>query len=225
MPSKVESESRKIFLVDDHPAFRAGMKAILGLEEGWEICGEAGNAREALTAIDAAQPDLVLTDLSMPGRSGLELVKDLKAVVPQVRVLVMSMHEDTVYALRVLQAGGYGYLNKETPADQVIDAIKRIFEGQMMFKPEQLAQRPQSLPGRESSGVVDGIEFLTDRELEVFELLGHGKSTREVADELGMSGRTAEVHRANIRKKLNFKTAAELTHAAYQWVYHGDSGA
>ena len=224
MPSKVEPESRKIFLVDDHPAFRAGMKAILGLEEGWEICGEAGNAREALTAIDAAQPDLVLTDLSMPGRSGLELVKDLKAVAPQVRVLVMSMHEDTVYALRVLQAGGHGYLNKETPADQVIDAIKRIFEGQMMFKPEQLAQRPQSLPGRESSGVVDGIEFLTDRELEVFELLGHGKSTREVADELSMSGRTAEAHRANIRKKLNFKTAAELTHAAYQWVYHGDFG-
>ena len=224
MPNKAEPKSRRIFLVDDHPAFRAGMKTILELEEGWEICGEAGNAREALTAIEAAQPDLVLTDLSMPGRSGLELVKDLRAVAPQVRMLVMSMHEDTVYALRVLQAGGHGYLNKETPADQVIDAIKRIFEGQMMFKPEQLAQRPSILPGRESSGIVDGIEFLTDRELEVFESLGHGKSTREVADELGISSRTAEVHRANIRKKLNFKTAAELTHAAYQWVYHGDPG-
>jgi|TARA_Y100000588_G_scaffold214154_1_gene228051 DNA-binding NarL/FixJ family response regulator len=225
MPPKQTAVTRRIFLVDDHPAFRAGMKAILGLEEGWEVCGEAGNAREALTAIEKLEPDLVLTDLSMPGRSGLELVKDLKSVAPNVRVLVMSMHEDTVYALRVLQAGGHGYLNKETAADQVVDAIRRIFDGQMMFKPEQLAQRPANLPNREASGVVEGVEFLTDRELEVFELLGHGKSTKEVAAELGMSGRTAEVHRANIKKKLGFNTAAELTHAAYQWVYQGDPGA
>ncbi len=219
MPRKKTTTEKKIFLVDDHPAFRAGMKAILGLEPGWEVCGEAGNAREALTAIEAAAPDLVMTDISMPGRSGLELIKDLRAVAPAVRVLALSMHEDSVYALRVLQAGGDGYLNKETPAEEIVEAIRRIFEGQRMFKPEQLATRPPGLPEREASGAVDGIEFLTDRELEVFELLGHGRSTREVAAALGMSNRTAEVHRANIKRKLDFSNAAELTHAAYQWVY------
>ncbi len=210
---------KRIFLVDDHPAFRAGMRAILGLEEDMEICGEAADARAALTAIPKANPDLALVDISLPGRSGLELIKDLKALAPTLRFLVLSMHEDTVYALRVLQAGGHGYLNKEAASEEIVDGIRRIFAGQMLFKQEQLVQRSPSLPEAEASGTVAGIEFLTDRELEVFEHLGHGRTTREVARELSMSLKTAEVHRSNIRRKLNFTTAAELTHAAYRWVY------
>ncbi len=212
-----DPSKKRIFLVDDHPAFRAGMRAILAQEEDLEICGEAPDARAALAAIPEARPDLALVDISLPGRSGLELIKDLKALQPALLFLVLSMHEDTVYALRVLQAGGHGYLNKEAASEEIIDGIRRIFAGQMLFQQEQLVQRGPGLP--EASGTVAGIEFLTDRELEVFEHLGHGRTTREVARELSMSLKTAEVHRSNIRRKLNFNTAAELTHAAYHWVY------
>ena len=214
--------TKRIFLVDDHPAFRTGMRAILGLEEDLEICGEAADAREALATVPKAKPDLALVDISLPGRNGLELIKDLKALMPALRFLVLSMHEDTVYALRVLQAGGHGYLNKEAASEEIVDGIRRIFAGQMLFKQEQLAQRGPGLPKAEESGTVAGIEFLTDRELEVFEHLGHGRTTREVALALSMSLKTAEVHRSNIRRKLNFNTSAELTHAAYRWVYERD---
>ena len=218
---KTPGPPKRIFLVDDPPAFREGIKAILKITHVMEVCGEASNAREAIDAILKVQPDLVLTDISMPGRSGLELVKDLKVVIPRIRILVMSMHEDTVYSLRVIQAGGHGFLSKESTSDEIVDALQRIFEGQMVFRHDHLLQRPRNLPGRDASGTVAGIGFLTDREMEVFELLGHGKSTRDIGEQLSISVKTVEVHRTNIRHKLNIKNAAELSHAAYRWVYQG----
>tara|TARA_A100001037_G_scaffold289141_1_gene300584 strand:- start:331 stop:1062 length:732 start_codon:yes stop_codon:yes gene_type:complete len=213
---------KKIYLVDDHPAFRMGLKAILESVEGMVVCGEAANAREALDGIMSSDADLVITDISMPGRSGLELIKDLKSIMSKVRTLAMSMHEDSVYAMRVIQAGGHGYLNKDSSGEEISNAIQRIFEGQMIFRPEQLVHRPPNLPEREKSGTVEGVEFLTDRELEVFELLGHGNSTKEIALQLSISVKTAEVHRTNIRRKLAVKNSAELSHAAYRWVYEGE---
>lgn len=218
--SSTEITRKRIFIVDDHPAYRLGLAAILGTEFDLEICGEAADAEMALMAIADAQPDLVLTDISMPDVSGVELIRLLRETVPGVKVLAMSVHEDSVYALPVRQAGGQGYLNKETPADQIVVAIRRVLAGGMAFRQQDLMEdRRRGLPEREASGMVAGIEFLTARELEVFELLGAGHRTREVAEELGMSIKTAEVHRSNIRRKLGFTSSAEMLHAAYRWTH------
>lgn len=211
---------KRIFLVDDHPAFRLGLAAVLSTEFDLEICGEASCAEDALMAIAEVQPHLVLTDISMPDVSGLELIRRLGEIAPKIKVIAMSVHKDSVYALPVAQAGGYGYLNKETPGDRIIAAIRCVLNGGMAFQQDDLMEdRPRGLPEREASGTVAGIEFLTVRELEVFELLGQGFRTRQVAEQLEMSIKTAEVHRSNIRRKLDFNSSAELLHAAYRWAH------
>tara|TARA_Y100001934_G_scaffold158322_1_gene189366 strand:- start:2417 stop:3166 length:750 start_codon:yes stop_codon:yes gene_type:complete len=211
---------KRIFLVDDHPAFRMGLGVILSTEFDLEICGEASSVDEALLAIADTRPDLVVTDISMPGTNGLDLIRRMKAASADTKVLAMSVHDDAKYALPVRQAGGHGYVNKETPAEEIVAAIHGVLAGRMVFQQRDLIEtRRRGLPDREASGVVDGIEFLTHRELEVFELLGHGRSTRETADELGMGVKTAEVHRSRIRRKLGCGSSAELIHAAYRWIH------
>lgn len=218
--SAADITRKRIFVVDDHPAFRLGLTAILGTEFDLEICGEASCAEEALMAIADAKPDMILTDISMPNVSGLELIRMVRELVPEAKVLAMSVHEDSVYALPVRQAGGHGYLNKELPADRIVEAIRHVLDGGLVFKHRNVVEeRRHGLPQREASGTVAGIEFLTARELEVFELLGDGSRTREVAEELGMSVKTAEVHRSSIRRKLDFSSSAEMLHAAYRWVH------
>lgn len=218
---------KRIFLVDDHPAFRLGLTAVLRTEFDLEICGEASCAEDALAAVADMQPHLVLTDISMPGISGLELIRRMGEIAPEVKVIAMSVHKDSVYALPVAQAGGYGYLNKGTSGDRIVAVIRTVLSGAMAFQQDDIvADRRNGLPEREASGTVAGIEFLTVRELEVFELLGKGFRTREVSEQLDMSVKTAEVHRFNIRRKLNFKSTAELLHAAYRWAHrHSESGA
>ena len=209
------SPKKKIFIVDDHPMMREGLRGILIREADLTICGEAENARKALEQLAAATPDLVLLDITMPGKSGLELVKDLRALYPDLKLLTISMHEESLYAERVLRAGARGYITKHQPPDELIKAIRQVLAGQIYVSREMsetLLQRFTGAPQKSSSP----LEKLTDREFEVFQLLGEGKACKEIAQRLNLSEKTISVHNSNIRQKLKLQSTAQLIRFAVQ---------
>ncbi len=205
----------KVIIVDDHPIMRMGLRLLLQTSQLVEVCGEAGSVEEAITVITAAKPiDLVLVDISLPDRSGLELIRDLRTLDPAARVLVVSSHDERVYAERVLRAGGRGYLMKDRAPDQLIAAVARVLEGDIFLSPVMTSRMMEALSGRKPTSPVSG---LTDRELEVFRAIGEGRSTREIAGILGVSIRTIDAHRAHIKEKLGLRDAAELSYEAIRW--------
>jgi len=183
------------------------------------VCGEATNAAEAMSAVERLKPDLVLADLTLPGRNGLELIRDLRAILPDLPVLVLSMHDASLFAERVLRAGGRGYISKQQSGQRLITAIRKVLSGQIYLSEEVSTRLLDSLSGRtERPRTLSPVELLTDRELEVFTLIGQAKETREISRQLGMSAKTVEAHRANIKRKLKLKTGPELTRHAVLWV-------
>jgi len=207
-----------VFLVDDHPMMRAGLTQLIDRQPDQVVCGEASNPAEALKLLPAAKPDIVLADLTMPGRSGLEFVKDLLAVSPTLPILVASMHDEAVYAERALRAGARGYIMKEAGGEAVIAAIRQILGGQIYVSPSMSALILEGLSGRRPRGSTSPVEKLSDREFEVFQLIGHGKSTRNIAEQLHLSSKTVDVHRSHIKEKLELKDSTALIRHAVRWV-------
>ncbi len=217
-----QTPSHKILLVDDHPLIREALKRLLTEEAGLAICGMAASVREALTLVESAKPDLIITDLTLPGRNGLELIKDLRAAHPEIPVIVLSMHDEMVYAERVLRAGGSGYVMKDAPPARLLEAIRVVLKGGLFASrtvTDHLLKALASGKGASKPGFA--LDSLTDREMEVFELIGNAKSNHEIASQLGISPRTLDAHRAHIREKLGFADSNELTRHAIRWVEVG----
>ena len=216
--SKSAAARRRILIVDDHPFMRAGLAQLIDRQADMQVCAEAGNAVEAARELARAQPDLVLTDITMPGRSGLEFIKDLLAAQPGMPVLVVSMHDEAIYAERVLRAGARGYIMKEAGGENLLTALRRILGGEVYLSPAMSARILENLSGRRPRGSNSPIEKLTDREFEVFQLIGQGKSTRDIAEQLHLSSKTVDVHRGHIKEKLELKDTTALVRHAVRWV-------
>jgi DNA-binding NarL/FixJ family response regulator len=219
-----EAPPRKVLVVDDHTVLREGLVAQINRQPDLTVCGEAADARQALGAVEKLKPDLVLADINLPGRNGLELIRDLRVLRPELPVLVLSMHEESVFAERVLRAGGRGYVSKQEGGKQLIDAIRCVLRGQIYLSQDVSTRLLDSLSGPRPAKTMSPIEQLTDRELEVFTLIGQAKETGDIARTLSMSVKTVEAHRASIKRKLKLKTGPELTRHAVLWVeaYGGD---
>ena len=213
------TERKKILLVDDHPLMRRGQADLLNREPDFTVCGEAGTAREAMDSIPKLKPDLVLLDMALPDKDGLEVIKDIQALHPGLPVLAMSMQEESLYAPRVLRAGGRGYIMKAEGPERLATAIRTILNGQVALSPRMSAKVLESMVGGPAaSAKADPEAKLTDRELEVMRLFGEGWSTDEIASRLHLSPKTVDVHRAHIKEKLGLKTTPEFTRFAIRWV-------
>jgi len=217
--SQPEDDGRKqrILIVDDHPLVRAGLAALIGDEPDLEVCGESGTFAEALDMVRQTGPDLAIVDLSLADRSGLELVKRLRSTQTGVAVLVCSMHEESLFAQRALNAGARGYIKKDEATANVISAIRCVLSGKVYLS-ERMTER--MLQGMARAGPGKGlasIHDLTDRELEVFSLIGRGLPVSRIAAQLHLSVKTIEAHREKIKRKLNLNSASELTSRAVQW--------
>jgi DNA-binding NarL/FixJ family response regulator len=214
---------QSILIVDDHPLFREGLVHLIGHERDLAVAGEAGTAAEALALVEKIRPALVLLDISLPDRNGLELIKDLHALRPELPVLVISMHDESLHAERVLRAGARGYIMKQEGGGKILDAIRRVLAGEIYVSEKMSALILERLAGQRPKGSRSPIERLSDREFEVFSLLGQGLATREIARRLNLSVKTVEVHRANIKRKLGLRTATELVRHAVRWVETADT--
>ena len=210
-------QATKILLIDDHPMMREGLRQIIGSESGLVVCGEAENAFQALELIGKLKPDLVLTDITLPDKSGLELVKDIQAMNPKMLVLVISMHDEALYAERVLRAGGRGYIMKHEGGKKIMHAIRQVLAGQIFVSEKMSAKILEIFSGHRSDHASSPVENLTDREFEVLRHIGAGLSTREIAAKMRVSAKTVEAHRSNAKAKLNLKTMAELIRFAVRW--------
>ena len=219
-PSGKPGRSHKILLVDDHPITRQGLAAMVGNESDLSVCGEAEDVPSALAAIQALRPDLVVADLSLPGRNGLELLKDIAAQHPNVPTLVLSMHDESLYAERAIRAGARGYLMKSAGGRAVMEAIRTILKGQIFVSPAVSSRILEALShSRPNTGTSEGpVRTLSDREFEIFQLIGQGLGTREIAGRLNLSIKTVEAHRARLKEKLGTKDAPALVREAVRWV-------
>ncbi|MFZ9038313.1 MAG: response regulator [Gammaproteobacteria bacterium] len=210
----------RILIVDDHQLVRSGFAQLIGDCPDLEVCGEAGDMAEALAQIETARPDLAIIDLSLAGGSGLDLIERIKSHDKDILMLVASMHDETLYAERVLAAGARGYINKQEAQDSIIRAIRQVLAGRVYLS--------QQMTDRLLSGMVDvngekrDIDSLSNRELQVFELIGQGVSTSRIADQLNLSTKTIETHQAHIKKKLGLSSAHQLTQRAIRWVMEQD---
>ena len=217
MAAKNKPSAKRLLIVDDHPMMRTGLAQLIDNEPDLKICGEAGNAREAYDAVAVQEPDLVLLDISLPDKNGLELIKDLLTIRPGLPILVISMHDELLYAERVLRAGGRGYIMKQEGGKKMLQAIRQVLSGQICVSEKMSARILEAFSGRPAEAAVFPVQLLSDREFEVFQWIGRGRGTREIAQQLRLSVKTVEVHRANIKKKLKLETANELAHYAFRW--------
>ena len=209
---------RKVLIVDDHPIVRQGLRLMIDEEPDLKVCGEAQSEREARIAIRDLEPDVVIVDISLAQGDGLELVRDVHAHHPELPMLVLSMHDELIYAERLLAAGASGYIMKQAASDQLLVALRRVLAGER-YVSESLAEslgRPRGGADSRAKGD-DPIERLSNRELQVLSLIGRGQSSREAADRLGLSVKTVETHRQSLKRKLNLATNAQLLQYAINW--------
>jgi DNA-binding NarL/FixJ family response regulator len=210
-----------VFIVEDHPVFREGLVQVINSEGDMIVCGEAEDAEHALTAIRSLKPDLVLVDISLPGKSGLELIKDLRARNGGVKLLVLSMHDEALYADRVLRAGGDGYIMKQEDPEEVVHAIRDVLGGHIYISEEIMAGGAKGAPARGSKPKSRPLGQLADLELEVLELLGQGKTNLEIARQLHFRPGTVSARCTQIKRKLNLKSTNALIRYAVCWVEGG----
>jgi len=209
---------KQILIVDDHPMMRDGLAALITAQPDLAVCAQAADAREAMQVIEAHWPDLVLMDISLPGKSGLEAIKDILALQSGQAILVISMHDESLYAERVLRAGARGYVMKQEGGKRILEGIRAVLAGKVFVSEKMSARIMDAFTGRRPGDTGGSVESLSDREFEVFQLIGRGRSTKEIAAQLHLSGKTVEVHRVNIKTKLKLATSPELVHYAVRWV-------
>ncbi len=207
----------RILLVDDHPIVRQGLAEMLNHERDLEVCGTAEDVLQALEAIDKLHPDLVIADISLRGSNGIELLKAIKLRFPTTLVLVLSMHDESLYAVRALRAGAAGYIMKQEATERVLVALRQVLAGEVYLSERMEKKMMHQLVGGRAARTGSPIEDLSDRELEIFGLIGQGHGTRKIAEELHLSIKTIESHRAHIKEKLNLQNATELVQHAIQW--------
>ncbi len=215
--SGARDNRKRILLVDDHAVVRYGIRQLIDRQSDMEVCGEKEDASEALTAIEALKPDLVIADISLKDSSGLELMRNIKAQFAGLPVLVVSVHEESIYAEIAFRAGVLGYLMKQEALDKILTAIRRVLSGNIYVSDALAAKMLQQQVRGQTDINESPIKGLSDRELEVFQLIGQWKKTREIAEELHLSVKTIEYYREQIKRKLNLKDSAELTHYATSW--------
>jgi DNA-binding NarL/FixJ family response regulator len=217
-PKRSKKSNRTVFIVDDHPMMRQGLAQLINNEPDLTACGEAEGAQQALDFLTSHKPDLVLADISLPDKHGLELIKDIQALHPGLPVLVVSMHDESLYAERVLRAGGRGYIMKQEGGKKMMEAIRTVLSGQIYVSEKMSAKILEIFSGRRSDSNRSPIEKLTDREFEVFQMIGQGRGTRQIAEALHLSVKTVEVHRLHIKVKLEIADAPSLVRYAVRWV-------
>lgn len=211
-------ETTRIFLVDDHPLMRQGVAQLINAQPDMVVCGEAEDAPSAMKGMEESQPDAAIIDISLRGANGIELIKNLKALYKFLPILVLSMHDEAVYAQRILRAGALGYVMKQDAAEKVVIALRRIMSGEIYVNEKVGSQMlHQALTGRGKADT-SPIDRLSDRELEVIQKIGEGRPTRDIAQDLKVSVKTIESHRAHIKEKIGLKNASELVKFSVQWV-------
>jgi DNA-binding NarL/FixJ family response regulator len=216
-PSSGETGKRKVLIVDDHPIVRHGLGQLIARQPDLQTSGEAADVAEAMRQVETNRPDVAVIDISLDGENGIELIEHIHALYPEVKVLVSSMHEEKTFAPRALRAGALGYINKRESIRKVIDAVRQILRGEIYLSPTMA----KHLLHRAAIGEPldhDPDETLSNRELEVFQMIGRGMNTQQIARNLGLSPRTIETHRKKIKTKLNLQNSAQLSRSAFQWV-------
>jgi DNA-binding NarL/FixJ family response regulator len=216
-PARTESRKR-ILILDDHPMTRHGLAQLINREPDIAVCGEATVASQAFAAIPSTKPDLVLADITMPGKSGLEFIKDMKAHYPEIPILVISMHSESIYAERVLRSGGRGYVMKSEGGERVLEAIRHVLDGAIYVSRGMAAVLLDNWSQIRSPDTDRPLRVLTDREFEIFQLIGQGVPTTEISRRLHVSVKTVGTHRVHIKQKLNIKSGTELVQHAVQWI-------
>lgn len=211
------SQNKQVFLVDDHPLVREWLTNLINKRPDMRVCGEAGSAPEALRMIGDLDPDVAIVDITLANGSGLELIKDIQAQHPGVAVLVLTMHDETLYALRSIRAGARGYIMKCEATTKVIQAIRTILEGRLYVSERVTALMAEQFAERSPRKAGSPVELLSDRELEVFQLLGQGMGTRQIAEQLHVSFKTVQAFSARIKEKLQLDTINELLREAVRW--------
>ena len=214
---RLNSRRRKLMIVDDHPIVRRGVADLLARELDFEVRDGADNVADALKEAETFRPDLVVVDISLNDSSGIELITQIKARFPDVKTLVWSMFDEKIFAERALHAGAMGYVNKKEPIENLVSAVRQVLEGNIYLS-QQMTTRllHRAYGGPTPDG--DPIQRLSNRELEVFQMLGNGMTTKQIGGKLDLSPKTIEAHRENIKAKLDLKNAAELNRRAVQWV-------
>ena len=212
------SKKHHILIVDDHPIVRQGLAQLIDQEQDLSVCGQAENAHEAMGVIKSLSPDLAIVDITLRETIGMELIKDIKVRYPSLPVLTLSMHDEAIYAERALRAGAKGYIMKQEATERVVTAIRRVLAGEVYISEDMAAKMVSKMIGRTPDKGASPVERLSDRELEVFRLIGEGYGTREMAAKLHLSIKTIETYRAHIKDKLGFQDANELLRSAIQWV-------
>jgi DNA-binding NarL/FixJ family response regulator len=214
----MSNRTARVAVVDDHPLFRERLCQLINNEPDLEVCGEAEGAEEALRLIRSALPDLAIVDIALKASSGLDLIRSIKALSISVPVLVLSMHEESVYADRALRAGASGYIAKSQEAAEVLRAIRSVLARKVYLSQEMTTDLLKNWGGISIKGNPRSVERLTERELQVLELIGRGRTTREIAELLKLGVATIDTYRARIKEKMNFRNATDLVHFAIHWV-------
>jgi DNA-binding NarL/FixJ family response regulator len=217
-PANPKKDAMRVLIVDDHPLLRKGVGQLIDQERDLVVVGEAEDAHKAITAVETTRPDVALIDISLSGTSGIELLKNLKVRFPKLKMLVLSMHDESVYAHRALRAGASGYIMKQEGTERVLTALRKVLRGEVYLSDRLGNRMLHTLVNGGGSLATSPVEELSDRELEVFNLIGQGHGTRPIAEKLHLSIKTIESHRAHIKEKLNLQSASELVHHAIQWV-------
>jgi DNA-binding NarL/FixJ family response regulator len=228
MPQTKQTPARdarkRVLLVDDHAVVRFGIAQLINRQPDLVVCGEEEDASRALTAIETLKPDLVIADISLKDSSGLELMRNIKASHPRLPVLVVSAHDENIYAEIAFRAGALGYLMKQSALEQIPAAIRRVLEGNIYVSDALAARMLQQQVRGQTPASESPVQRLSDRELEVFQFIGRWKRTKEIAAELHLSVKTVEYYREQIKKKLNLRSGAELTRHATAWVQRQTPG-
>ncbi len=216
--NKILSTTARIVVVDDHGIVRFGYSQLINQESDMNVCGMASGEQEGYKLLTRESPDLAIIDLSLKEGSGLDLIQSIIKILPQLKILVISAHDESLYAHRVLAAGARGYINKEEAPEKLIEGIHALLDGDFFFSESVTKTLIRGRLGSVKPAIMQGLELLTNRELQVFEQIGHGQSTREIADALFLSIKTIERHKENIKNKLHIEHATQLVQHATQWV-------
>ena len=208
---------KTVFVVDDHPLLRQGLALLINQQQDLEVCGEAEEAQTAMRGIAQKKPDILIVDISLNGPDGLDLLRNIRASYPELPVLILSMHDEAIYAERALRARANGYIMKQEATEKVLVAVRRILNGEVYLSDRMANKMLQQYIGGSPAAVQSRISALSDRELEVFCLIGEGRGTREIAEELRLSIKTVETYQAHIKEKLSLHSGRELIQHAIQW--------
>lgn len=218
------TKRRRVLILDDHPLMREGIAAWVNRQPDLVVCGEASSSREAVALVEKTDPDIVIADVFLPGRNGFEFLRDVLAIRPAQKVLMLSMHDESVYAERALRSGAMGYVMKEAGGEQILAGVRRVLDGSYHVSDQVAHQVFQSLAVRKPAVTHSPIGQLSDREFEIFELIGRGHDRHQIAALLRLSEKTVDVHRSRIKRKLGIRKASDLSHQAICW-YENEHGA